>query len=108
VEALGKSAAGRRFYYEFAVDEDDHEGYFSQSLHRFYQNAALQNPTNILKFSELPKNTSLKKPARTKVPAGFFKFHPMSDKWLLQRTLNFEDLQHHMGIRNSEGINSRR
>jgi hypothetical protein len=36
MEALGKSAAGRRLYYEFAVDEDDHDGYFSSALLRFY------------------------------------------------------------------------
>ncbi len=37
MEALGKSPAGRRLYYEFAVDEDDHDGYFSQALLRYYQ-----------------------------------------------------------------------
>jgi hypothetical protein len=37
MKALGKSPAGRKLYYEFAVDEDDHEGYFSQSLRRYYQ-----------------------------------------------------------------------
>ncbi len=36
MEALGKSPAGRRLYYEFAVDEDDHDGYFSQALLRYY------------------------------------------------------------------------
>ena len=66
-------------YYEFAVDEDDHDGYFSQSLRRYYQppeeekakvfyresylyaiefyrNAVLPDPpTNFLKDSELLK-----------------------------------------------------
>jgi len=80
MEALGKSAAGRRLYYEFAVDEDDQDGYFSQALLRyyqptekekaklfyresylyareFYQNVVLSNPPPLLdslKESELP------------------------------------------------------
>lgn len=37
MKALGDSATGRRFYYEHAVDEDDHEGYFSESLRRYYK-----------------------------------------------------------------------
>ncbi len=77
MEALGKSPAGRRLYYEFAVDEDDHDGYFSLSLRHFYQppeeekaklffrdsylyarsfyrNLELPIPNNSLKDSELP------------------------------------------------------
>ncbi len=37
MDLLGKSTNGRKLYYEFAVDEDDHDGYFSEALEKFYQ-----------------------------------------------------------------------
>jgi len=91
MEALGKSAAGRKLYYEFAVDEDDHDGYFSQALLRFYTPTheekaklfyresylyAREFYQNVVQSPPLPPVNSLKE---SELP--FLHFHEQS-RWL--------------------------